>query len=474
MPRLRVIDDEAIERPFDKRQFLRLLSFLKPYRGRVAFSLVLMVISAVCSLMLPMLMSRAIDQIDQGNSRNFPFFLIAMVLCAALGAICVRYRARIMDTAGRSAIADMRQTLFNHIQDLSFNFFDSRSAGKIMVRVINDVNSLNDLFTNGIVNVFIDCVTLVLLLTLMLVVNWKLTLISMCILPFLLLILFGLKRRMRKNWQTVRAKISNMNGYLHESLSGMRVTEAFTRENENASIFEDTNDDIRSSWMRAIKLNNLFWPSLDTVSAIGTVLVYIFGVAMLGGNVAAGQISLVVHEAAPAQSEAGVECAIYMAFAKADKFEHVIQKATELGAGEIVAFPSSRCVARLDEKTLAKKLERWQKIAASAAEQSGRGRIPQVRAVRSFREAVLEAAERELALFPYENEKTQSLRACLSAGGYQSVSIMTGPEGGFSEEEVAFAGQNGMKICSLGPRILRCETAPLCALSAVMYQAGEF
>ena len=87
-------------------------------------------------------------------------------------------------------------------------------------------------------------------------------------------------------------------------------------------------------------------------------------------------------------------------------------------------------------------------------------------------EAVLEAAERELALFPYENEKTQSLRACLSAGGYQSVSIMTGPEGGFSEDEVAFAGQNGMKICSLGPRILRCETAPLCALTAVLYAAG--
>jgi len=292
MPKLRVIDDEVIERPFDKRQFLRLLTFLKPYKGRVALALCLMVTAAVASLLLPMLMSNAIDEIDLGNSSNFPFYLIGMVLCAAVGALCTRYRARIMDTAGRSAIADLRQTLFNHIQNLSFNFFDTRSAGKIMVRVINDVNSLNDLLTNGVVNVFIDCVTLVLLLGLMLAVNWKLTLISMSIVPFLLLILFGLKRKMRRNWQVVRSKISNMNGYLHESLSGMRVTEAFTRENVNADIFEDTNNDIRRSWMRAIKLNNLFWPSLDTVSTIGTVLVYIFGVAMLGDNVAAGEITV--------------------------------------------------------------------------------------------------------------------------------------------------------------------------------------
>ena len=292
MPRLRVIDDEVIERPFDKRQFLRLLQFLKPYRKPIAFSLFLMVTNAVCSLALPMLMSRAIDEIDVGNASSFPQFLIAMVVCAAVGSLCVRYRARIMDTAGRSAIADMREALFNHIQDLSFNFFDSRSAGKIMVRVINDINSLNDLFTNGIVNVFIDCVTLILLLVLMFVVNWKLTLISMCLLPFLLLILFGLKRKMRRNWQVVRNKTSNMNGYLHESLSGMRVTEAFTREDENCDIFEETNDDIRHSWIRAIKLNNLFWPSLDTVSAIGTVLVYLFGVAMLGDNVAAGEITV--------------------------------------------------------------------------------------------------------------------------------------------------------------------------------------
>ena len=189
-------------------------------------------------------------------------------------------------------------------------------------------------------------------------------------------------------------------------------------------------------------------------------------------DVSPGQVSLVVQSREASRAEPPVFCSVYMAYAKADKLEHVIQKATELGAGEIVAFPSSRCVSRPDEKALAKKLERWQKIAASAAEQSGRGRIPQVLTVRSFRDAVLRAAESDLALFPYENERTMSLRTAIGATEFRTASIMTGPEGGFSEDEVSMAAEAGMKICSLGPRILRCETAPLCALSAVMYAAG--
>lgn len=189
-------------------------------------------------------------------------------------------------------------------------------------------------------------------------------------------------------------------------------------------------------------------------------------------DLSAGQVSLVVQREEPSKAEPQVFCSVYMAYAKAEKLEHVIQKATELGAGEIVAFPSSRCVSKPDERSLSKKLERWQKIAASAAGQSGRGRIPQVRAVGTFREAVEQAAKCDLALFPYENERTLSLRTCLQGGSFQTVSIMTGPEGGFSEEEVLLAGQNTMKICSLGPRILRCETAPLCALTAVLYATG--
>ena len=130
-------------------------------------------------------------------------------------------------------------------------------------------------------NVLVDCLTLVILLIIMLAVNWQLTLVSMCIMPLLMLILFRLKRVMRKRWQRVRLKTSSMNGYLHESLSGMRVTEAFVREDENLETFENVNDDIRTTWMKAIQVNNAFWPALDLTGTIGTVLVYNVGIRMM-------------------------------------------------------------------------------------------------------------------------------------------------------------------------------------------------
>lgn len=188
----------------------------------------------------------------------------------------------------------------------------------------------------------------------------------------------------------------------------------------------------------------------------------------------AGQWTLDVTERRPTASEAAVRVSVYMAFPKADKLEHVIQKATELGAYEIVAFPSARCVSRPDDRNLGKKLERWQKIARSAAEQSGRGRIPQVRLLGSFPEAVRQASGADKALLFYENERAVTLKMALRGGQYQTVSVMTGPEGGLEEREVALAREAGLQVCTLGRRILRCETAPLCALSAVMYDAGEF
>lgn len=186
------------------------------------------------------------------------------------------------------------------------------------------------------------------------------------------------------------------------------------------------------------------------------------------------QISLVVNSRHESGAEPAVKVSVYMAFAKGDKFEHVIQKATELGAYEIIAFPSARCVSRPDEKNINKKIERWQKIAAAASEQAGRGIIPQVRVVKSYADAINDAAKNDLGILFYENEQSTTLQMKLTGRPYSTISLLTGPEGGLEEKEVQQAIDAGLCVCTLGKRILRCETAPLCALSAVMYQAGEF
>lgn len=187
-----------------------------------------------------------------------------------------------------------------------------------------------------------------------------------------------------------------------------------------------------------------------------------------------GEYRLTALNLQASETEPAVRVSVYMALPKADKLEHVIQKATELGAYEIVTFPTARCVSRPDGKSLSKKLERWQKIAVAAAEQSGRGRIPQVVVLESYIKALERAAGADKAIVFYENEHATTLHQALQREPYKTISLLSGPEGGFEEIEIQQAKDAGLCVCTLGQRILRCETAPLCALSAVMYASGEF
>ena len=165
---------------------------------------------------------------------------------------------------------------------------------------------------------------------------------------------------------------------------------------------------------------------------------------------------------------------LFMAVPKGDKMDLVVQKATELGAGAVVPVWTRRCVSRPEGKALAKKLARWQKIAEEAAKQCGRGRIPPVEEPLCFADAVCRAARDAMPLFFYEGEQETRLRDVLLQKAFQSVSVLVGPEGGFDAEEYQLAVQAGMKSVSLGSRILRCETAPLAAIAAVMFHSGNF
>ena len=190
-------------------------------------------------------------------------------------------------------------------------------------------------------------------------------------------------------------------------------------------------------------------------------------------EIGAGEVRLKVLSVAPSQSEPDVRVHLYQAMPKADKMETIIQKAVELGAASITPVMTRRCVSRPDAKSMDKKLVRYNRIALEAAKQCGRGRIPQVEPMLHFSQAVERMKCEPLAILFYENAD-QPLHQALRSGVGGRISLMVGSEGGFEPSEAGFAVENGLMALSLGSRILRCETAPVAALAAILYAAGEF
>lgn len=185
------------------------------------------------------------------------------------------------------------------------------------------------------------------------------------------------------------------------------------------------------------------------------------------------QVEAEVFETVPCISEPTVRVTVLCGLPKGDKADFIVQKCTEAGASEILFFLSRRCVARMPSDR-EKKLSRWQRIAQESAKQSGRGIIPSVGLLEDIAEAFNKAKESGLGLFMYETGERRTLKDTLeSAGEFSSAAILTGPEGGFEAFEAELAGIMGLHVCSMGPRIFRCETAPVAALSAVMYATGN-
>lgn len=191
-------------------------------------------------------------------------------------------------------------------------------------------------------------------------------------------------------------------------------------------------------------------------------------------EMAGNQVTVEILQAVDTGAEANISCTILAGMPKGERADFIIQKCTELGASEIIFFLCKRCVARPDEKSMRKKLVRFEKIAESAAKQSGRGIIPKISAVSTLKEALEIAKLTDLPLFLYETGDRVNLRDVIEqAKTIHSAAIITGPEGGFEEYEVDLAKQYGMQPCAMGPRILRCETAPMAALTALMYATGN-
>ena len=276
-------DDEVIEKPFNWKQLTRLLRYMKPYaKQMIPLIVLLMIIGTATKLTVPYLTGRAIDQaiFPQSGSPSLTLLyeLTAMVLVLyIIQYVTGIFRIKYTNLIGQRVIYDLRADLFRHIQKLSFNFYDKRPAGSVLVRVTNDVNSLQDLFTNGVVNLMIDCVQLVGIVIILLLINWKLGLAVIVTVPIMFFISTALRVRIRRAWQEVRMKNSRINSHLNESIQGIRVTQAYTQEEENMRFFDYMNLDSKRSWDKASAMNQGFGPLIEITGGIGTLILFWLG-----------------------------------------------------------------------------------------------------------------------------------------------------------------------------------------------------
>ncbi|MNO12272.1 putative ABC transporter ATP-binding protein [compost metagenome] len=280
-------DDEVIDKAFDWKQFRRLFAYMKPYaKQMMPLVIVMTILGTITKLTVPFLTSIAIDKAIAPADGNTSLTLLYSLTAAVLILYIIQwaagvYRIKYTNIIGQRVIYDLRSELFRHIQKLSFKFFDKRPAGSVLVRVTNDVNSLQDLFTNGVVNLMIDCVQLAGIVVILLLINWKLGLAVMVTVPIMFLVSTKLRQKIRMAWQEVRMKNSRINSHLNESIQGIRVTQAYTQEQENMRYFDAMNMDSKKSWDKASAMNQAFGPIIEVTGGVGTFILFMLGAYLI-------------------------------------------------------------------------------------------------------------------------------------------------------------------------------------------------
>lgn len=276
--------EELIEKPFNWKQMLRLFSYMKPYRkDLLPLSIIMVLINTGVRLVIPILIGvYTLDKALIEKNGQLLSFLVALIAgLYTMSYIANYFRIKWMNMLGQSVIYDIRKHLFTHVQTLSHRFFDQRSAGSILVRIMNDINSLQELFTNGVINLLMDLIMLAGIFIILFTLSPELTLAIMVILPIMFFISTSLRRNIRRSWQTVRLKQSKLNSHLNESIQGIRITQSFTQEKENMAFFDGVNTENFESWRTASQKNAKFRPLVELTNALGTAVLIWYGTHLI-------------------------------------------------------------------------------------------------------------------------------------------------------------------------------------------------
>ena len=296
--------DETLESKFDLNQLKRLGKYVGNYKKTLITVIVLMLISSALSMLNPLFLKDVMDTIEQcaihgtmskaAASQRVIAASCLMLAVTIIVVLILRFKIKMMAEVGQGVIHALRRDLFVHLQELPFSYYDDKPHGKIQVRVVNYVNNLSDLLSNGIVNTITDMCSLIFIIIFMLMLNVQFTLVCLCGLPILAALVWIIKKKQRRAWQIQSNKQSNLNAYIAESINGIRVTQSFVREDVNTDIFNRLNMESKKSWLNAVKYNFLLNPVVETITVVTTAIIYVLGVAWITDGYAAMTVGTLV------------------------------------------------------------------------------------------------------------------------------------------------------------------------------------
>jgi ATP-binding cassette subfamily B protein len=277
--------DEKLESPFQWKHLKRAGRYVAKHKYKMLLALVLSALSSVATLYIPKITQWVLDEaVPNKDTAMIGRMALLFVGVISLSIVFTVIRSRMMAHVSQQIIYDIRADLFAHLQKLPFSYYDSRPAGKILVRVINYVNSVSDILSNGIINMIIDVISLAFIVVFMYSTDATLATVIVSGLPIFVAIIFFIKPRQRKAWQNQSNKNSNYNAYLAESIDGVRVSQFFDRQEVNISIMEKLATACRAAWMKAVYISNTVWLSSETMTQVVLTFLYIAGVYWMGGG----------------------------------------------------------------------------------------------------------------------------------------------------------------------------------------------
>ena len=285
-------DDEILGKAYDNRLMRRLIGYLRPYKARAAFALMAIVAGVAFQLAQPVLVKRAIDQyIAAGDLRG-----IAHVALLYFGTLVGAFIAEFVQTStlqmlGQRIMYDMRRQVYDHLQRLDLAYYDRNPVGRLMTRVTSDVDAINDLFTSGVVSVFGDVLSLLGIIVVLVTLDWRLALLTFCVLPLILMVTQWFRRNVRESYREVRTWVARLNAFLQESLTGMSTVHLFRREQRAFADFDRVNSEHRDANLRSIFYYAVFYPAIELIGALSTALIVWFGGAwVLAGTLTIGTL----------------------------------------------------------------------------------------------------------------------------------------------------------------------------------------